>query len=276
MMKLGYLTNYSEDEVCFASEVGFTSLSLSAGPGSALDATKLTPEEADGIRKVMKRNGITISAIGHYTNPLDPVENKRREITDYLLKAIDVCEMLGVEVFTTFPGRGTGTHVEECISLFKEIWSPIVEKAEAKGVRIAFENCHGGGGSRPADWDAMFDAIPSDTIGLEFDPSHLFWLGIDHLMAVREYGKRIYHIHAKDTEILEDTLARVGILGQGWWRFRIPGWGDIDWQMFISALLDVGYDGALSIEHEDPVFEGKRRREGLILGYKHLSQFICL
>ncbi|RKY75234.1 sugar phosphate isomerase/epimerase [candidate division KSB1 bacterium] len=276
VMKLGFLTNYSEDEVKFAAEVGFTSLSLAAGPGSALDAQKLTPKEAEQIHKTMEAHGLVISAIGHYSNPLHPDKAKRKEESEYLLKAMDVCKMLGVGVFTCFPGGGEGVGVEKNVALFKEVWLPIVEKASKNGVKIAFENCPGGGGVRPVDWDAMFDAIPGETIGLEFDPSHLFWQGIDYIKAVRDYGDRIYHIHAKDTEIIDDVLAREGILGHGWWRFRIPGWGDIDWQEFISTLIDVGYDWALSIEHEDPVFHGERRPEGLILGFKHLSQFICL
>jgi len=273
-MKLGFLTNYSEDEVKFAAEVGFTSMSLQAGPGSALDATKLSPQDAEKIRKTFDKYGITISAIGYYSNPLDP--KREKEETSYLLKAMDLCEMLGVKVFTGFPGRSEGKDVSENIERFKEVWSPIVEKASKKGVKIAFENCPGGGGTRPVDWEAMFDAIPSETIGLELDPSHLLWQGIDHIKAVYDFGDRIYHIHAKDTQILTDVLAREGIQGKGWWRFRIPGWGDIDWQEFISALVDVGYDWALSIEHEDPVFEKERRREGLVLGFKHLSQFIYL
>ena len=261
-------------EVCLPGGV-HQSVLLSRS-GSALDATKLTPKEADKIKKTAHKHRIYISAIGHYSNPLDPDRTKGQQVAEYLLTALDVCEMLGVKVFTSFPGKGEEGSVEQSIALFKEVWSPIVEKASRKGIKIAFENCHGGGGSRPADWDAMFDVIPSETLGLELDPSHLFWLDIDHIQAVKDYGSRIHHVHAKDTEIREDILAREGIVGKGWWRFRIPGWGDIDWQQFISALSDVGYDEALSIEHEDPVFEGERRKEGLILGFKHLSQFICL
>lgn len=275
-MKLGFLTNYAEEEVKFASEVGFTSLSFNARPGTSLEPGKVTPEEIEKIKETVKRYGIYISAIGYYANPLDPDKEKRRETIDYLLKVLDICKMLDVKVFTGFPGRGAGISVKENISLFKEVFSSIVEKATDNGIKIAFENCHGGGASSPDDWEAIFEAIPSTTLGLEMDPSHLVWQGIDYIKAIYDFGERIYHVHAKDTQILQDILDRKGILGKGWWRFRIPGWGDIDWNQFISALVDVGYDGAISIEHEDPVFSGKRRKEGLILGFKHLSQFMVL
>lgn len=275
-MKLGFLTSYSENVVKFASEIGFTSLSLQGGPGSTLDATKLTAEDKKRVREVAKKYGITISALGWYTNPLDPNESKRKEIQDYLMKLFDLCKELGVGVYTGFPGGGTTGSVANQGTLFKEVWAPLVDKAEACGIKIAFENCRGGGASRPADWDEMFRQISSPVLGLELDPSHLVLQFIDYLAAVRDYGGRIHHIHAKDTEIRGHILAREGIYGHGWWRFRIPGWGDIDWQKFIAALLDVGYDGAISIEHEDPVFHGERFNEGLILGFKHLSRFIKL
>ncbi len=78
----------------------------------------------------------------------------------------------------------------------------------------------------------------------------------------------------QDTEMLRNNLAREGIYGDNWWRYRIPGWGDIDWQKFIATLYDIDYQGDIAIEHEDPVFGGKKRDEGLKLGYNHLSLWV--
>ena len=110
----------------------------------------------------------------------------------------------------------------------------------------------------------MFEAVPSKALGLEIDPSHMVWLGIDYVKAVRDYGNRIYHAHAKDMEIVRPALGRVGIYGQafgkpdgfghGWWRARTPGWGEVNWPAFITALIEVGYQGNIDIEHEDDVF----------------------
>jgi sugar phosphate isomerase/epimerase len=120
---------------------------------------------------------------------------------------------------------------------------------------------------------------------LNFDPSHLYWLGIDPIQALKDYSEKIFHAHAKDTEIIPEGEYRYGIAGKqidpepwksGWWRYRIPGLGEIDWNIFISTLQEYGYDQFLSIEHEDPVWEGSEEKikAGLKLGYKHLSQFV--
>jgi len=105
----------------------------------------------------------------------------------------------------------------------------------------------------PAAWDAMFEAFPGGTLGLNLDPSHLHWLGIDIERAVRDYGDRIFHVHAKDTEIVGDELYRRSILslGVGWQKGRMPGRGEIDWAGFVGALRDAGYDGVVSVENED-------------------------
>jgi len=121
----------------------------------------------------------------------------------------------------------------------------------------------------------MFKVIPSKALGLEFDPSHLVFQFIDYLDAARKFGSRIYHTHCKDTEILYDRLGYVGYTGEGWWRFRMPGLGDVDWKRLITTLQDVGYDYVLSIEHEDPLYHGEEGfRKGLVVARRHLAQFL--
>ena len=162
-----------------------------------------------------------------------------------------------------------------------------------EGTNIAFS---------PEVWDAMFEAVPSDALGLEIDPSHMVWLGIDYVKAVQGLRQRIFHAHAKDMEIVQAPRSHaVGIYGQafgkpegfghGWWRARTPGWGQVDWPAFITALIEVGYQGNIDIEHEDDVFaaaefgkvesEGdivanySTERKGLQLGFNHLSALIA-
>ena len=153
----------------------------------------------------------------------------------------------------------------------------------------------------PEVWDEMYKVVPSKALGIELDPSHMVWQGIDYIQAIYDYGDRIFHIHAKDMEINRRVLNRVGILGQafgetiglghGWWRARLPGWGEIDWPKFITALIEVNYRGNIDIEHEDDVFAAAHAKEkidtesgivdaygreekGLILGYNTLSKLI--
>ena len=152
--------------------------------------------------------------------------------------------------------------VAENIRQFREVFTPLAAYAEERGVRIAFETAARGGGEgnlahNPDLWDRLFDAVPSPALGLSFDPSHLVWLHIPNIPdVVRAYGSRIYHFDGKDTEILPAVLARQGILGSGWWRYRLPGLGALDWRAVLSALKDTGYDGVISIENEDPLFLG--------------------
>lgn len=282
-MRIGFLTDYSEEIVRWASEVGFGSLELGAGPGSALDAEKLTSRDIDEVRRICDKHNIQISALGFYPNHLDPDEERRKKISQYFLKLLDVAAEMDVRVVCTFAGRVPDLSIEENIPIFKEVFLPYLEKAEKRNVKIALENCPMMGGHpfrgvniafTPEAWEMIFSAVDSSYLGLEYDPSHLLWLQADYIQAIRDFGDRIFHVHAKDTEIFYSKLGKATIYGSGWWRYRIPGWGEVDWQAVVSALLDVGYEGNLDIEHEDPVFHGPRFKEGLLLGLKHLSQFV--
>jgi sugar phosphate isomerase/epimerase len=159
----------------------------------------------------------------------------------------------------------------------------VADLAEKRGMKIAFENwmsVHGKlphtpiniGGS-PGTWDDMFGAVPSKALGIEFDPSHLYWQGIDHVRALKEFADRVYHVHAKDTEMILENRYRYGINGDIF-RFRIPGYGEINWFEFISALDEIGYAGGVAIEHEDPIYSGDRFDEGLVRGHHVLDPII--
>jgi sugar phosphate isomerase/epimerase len=148
------------------------------------------------------------------------------------------------------------------------VWPRLVAHAEDRGVNTAIENCPmifswdewpGGTNlaSTPAAWDEMFSLVPSERFGLNLDPSHLVWLMIDYERVVRDYAPRIPHVHAKDMEIDRDGLYRYGSAAQGigWQIPRLPGLGEVRWNRFLGQLYRVGYDGVVSVEHEDRAFE---------------------
>ena len=148
------------------------------------------------------------------------------------------------------------------------VWPDIVRFAQDQGVRITFENCpmifstdEWPGGHNiaysPYIWRRILEAW-GDTVGLNFDPSHLVWLMIDQARFIREFGPHILHFQAKDVMIDRDGLYERGTLsgGIGWQVPRIPGLGDAPWAEIFSALYRIGYDGPIIIEHEDKVFEG--------------------
>jgi sugar phosphate isomerase/epimerase len=128
----------------------------------------------------------------------------------------------------------------------------------------------------PAVWQALFDSIPSPHLGLNFDPSHLVWQHIDHVRCVRDFGPRIFHVHAKDTRIDHDRLYATGILGLGWHSAKLPGLGDVAWGPLFAALTDVGYRGPVCIEVEDRAYEGSLsdRKRALRQSKRFLEQWV--
>jgi sugar phosphate isomerase/epimerase len=123
---------------------------------------------------------------------------------------------------------------------------------------------------------------------LNFDPSHLMWIGIDPVEAVRPYVDRIPHAQAKDIQLFAGQRNRYGYYGKsierpddnpwdvGWWRYRVPGLGEVDWVRLVDAMYEGGFDGVLSVEHEDPVWGGTEDRieVGLEIAYRTLRPLL--
>jgi sugar phosphate isomerase/epimerase len=242
-----------------------------------LDLDAILRDGPGPIQELLGSHGVTITSIAPMLNLLTADLSLREERITALRQAIDASVVLGVATVVTYGGSAFGMNfygspgqrpdhpsnrVAENVAQFREVYAPLAAYAEERGVRIAFETAARGGGEgnvahNPELWEMMFDAVPSPALGLSFDPSHLIWLHIPNVPdVVRAYGARIYHVDGKDTEILPAVLARQGILGSGWWRYRLPGLGALDWRDIFSALMDVGYDGPVAIENEDPLFLG--------------------
>jgi sugar phosphate isomerase/epimerase len=232
---------------------------------SHIDVERL---DAGRVRDVIERNGLEISSLAYYPNNLDPDPETRRAANAHLKRVIDAAAELGVPTVGTFAGRDKTKNVPDNFREFRKVWPRLVDYAESRDVRIAIENCPmifswdewpGGTNlaSTPAAWDEMFSIVPSPSFGLNLDPSHLVWLMIDYERVVRDYASRILHVHAKDMEIDGDGLYRNGTLslGMGWQVPRLPGLGQVDWGRFLAALYRAGYDGVVSVEHEDRSFE---------------------
>ncbi|MDK1031500.1 MAG: sugar phosphate isomerase/epimerase family protein [Planctomycetia bacterium] len=282
-MQLGFQTIFSEENVRGAAQWGFDSIEVHSisWDENEISTRRGRKRIAESVRDILERYGITISAIALYDAPMSAKDRLRRFRT-----RIELCNELGVECLATLAGNDTEKTLDENLVIYKKMFTTVAGWAEGAGVKIAFENWPGirspfppaksvNLAFTPDVWEKMFHAVHSDALGLEFDPSHFVWQGMDYLAAVRKFASRIYHVHGKDTEIREDVLSRVGIFGKGWWRYRIPGFGRVDWPAFISTLKEVGYDGAVTVENEDPVFCGPRSLEGIRLGYNHLRPLIC-
>jgi len=268
-MRLGFVTHWAEERIALASSLGFDGVEIGIGWGGALHPESATDDECKAARAVLDKHGVAALTVlwgENQTELDDPVKRFKR--------VVKMAKLLGTSVVTT-NCWAPGTTLKEQHAWAAKFWAKCAKVAEDGGVRVGFENCPHGGHNymrTPATFAAFFDAVPSPVMGLEFDPSHLVFQFIDPVSEIRAFGDRIYAFHAKDTQILDDELQRVGVSGENWWRFRVPGYGDIDWRAIFIALSDVNYTGDIIVEHEDPVFGGP---EGLALAAQHLRPFIA-
>jgi sugar phosphate isomerase/epimerase len=278
-MKLGFLTG-ERTHIAKAAQLGFDAIELQVSalgdPTVAIDRALL-----EHVQQECAAHSISITALAYYDLAFKPLATE--ELLATYRRIFDAAQLLGVPVVASMSGFDAARDWEGNIALFASRFTPIAADAEDRGLKIAFENWMGfwgrlpfrpvNMGGSPDTWDAWFSAVPSPAIGIEFDPSHLYWQGIDHVRALREYKDRVYHVHAKDTELLPEQRYRAGINGD-FFRFRIPGYGEINWAVFISTLDEIGYSGGVAIEHEDPIYSGVRFDEGLIRGWQTLHPLI--
>jgi len=189
----------------------------------------------------------------------------QEQLAGQVIAAIDTAAAQKIPTITSLVGRCPDLNGDDNVALFRDLFTPLAAHAEKQGVKLAFENWPRNNtmfGTTPETWDAMFNAVPSPALGLCYDPSHLLWQGIEYIQPIWDFRDRIYHAHAKDTEILAAGRDRYGIFGrqlsatqpESWWRYRLPGYGAVDWPRYLDTLYQVGYDAVLAVEHEDPVW----------------------
>jgi len=249
----------------------------------------LDQARADRVKELLQQAGVAISGLGYYPNPLAPDSEEAKTCIEHLKKVIQAAPLLGVEVVNTFIGRDWTRSVEDNWPRFQEVWPPLVKLAEDHGVRIGIENCpmffgndEWPGGKNlahaPAIWRRMFEAIPSSSFGLNYDPSHLLWQQIDCARPLYEFGDRIFHVHAKDARVEHERLNDMGVLATplAWHTPKLPGLGEVPWGKFFSALTDVGYRGPVCIEVEDRAYEEDldSRKRALRQSRNFLSQYV--
>jgi sugar phosphate isomerase/epimerase len=282
LMKLGFFTAILpdlsfEDVLEFAARNNFACLEVACWPaGKAerkfagvthIDVHDLTKDRAEDINALCQRHGVSLSALGFYPNPLDPDPTASKKAIDHFKKVILAAQRLGLRNANTFIGRDWTRTVDENWPRFLKIWKPIISFAEDHGVKIGIENCpmyftrdEWPGGKNlatsPVIWRRMFNDIPSDNFGLNYDPSHFVLQHMDPLSPLREFKDKLFHTHAKDLSVHPDKLNKVGIFAfpKEWHAPRIPGFGDIDWARFMGKLYEIGYDGPVCIEIEDDTF----------------------
>lgn len=263
----------------------------------------LRPGRASALRQAVEARGLSISAVGNHADsqliggphhadtdtifrgsaPEKIAHGKRR-----LLDTARVASELGVGTVVGFTGcedwsrwfpwpDAEGWH--KMLAPFVDTWSPLLDQFGRLGVRFAHEP-H----PKQLVYDLETAALVTDALGrrpewgFNLDAANLSLAGVEPAAFVQALPDRIYHVHAKDLEIVQHNVARSGLSAQGAWdrpdrgvRFRIPGWGNVAWKTLLSQLQLANYTGAISIEHEDPILG---RDEGVEKAIDYLRPLI--
>lgn len=279
-MEIGFLTapfgkENLEQILYFAADNGFSKIEILSVPGGIhIQPDEVLSDHGKKLKQLFKSTGVTPSSYACYSNVLDENPERRQSIRQYMKNLILVAELTEVDIVCTIAGMPVSgkTKMQTIEEDAAEYFQQLCDFASKHGVKIALENWFATNLQHLEHWKKLFQLVPAKNFGLNFDPSHLVHQGIDYLASVDEFSDRIFHTHAKDCEINEHLLRRIGNRENGWWRYVIPGSGVIRWGEYICRLRKIGYNGVLSIEHEDSSIG---REQGFILGKKYLSQFIA-
>ncbi len=285
--KLGVTARYSEANIAFLRQEEFTSVQLGVENG-ILDPS-MPDERIERIRQSVSGAGLYLSSLLMIQNHIAPDAAARERAISEFRGAIQLAGKMGVPYVSTssgtLPGRPLAEQVREIVRVYTDSYFPLCQQHK---VRILWEPWAGGPNiaTGPVGYDALFGAFGnSPYVGLQYDPSHLAWQMMDPIQAARDYVDHIYDVHLKDTEIMWPVLRRTGINPPApvrWWRFRLPGFGCVDWKAFFTVLMDAGYQGAMNIEHEDelyyPPYAGNDFTEpfktGLQIAHRYLRQYV--
>ena len=303
-MKLGLVSaildgwNF-EEMIDTVSEMGFSCVEAACWPQgkaerryagvSHIDVDGLDDEKAAYILDYCRKKQAELSSLAFYPNTMDADLEKRAHNIEHLKKVIAASTKLGVNMVTTFIGRDQNKSVEENIEIFKEVWPEIIAFAAERNVKVAIENCpmlfgrdQWPGGQNlmttPVIWRRLFEIANSDYFGLNYDPSHFVWQQMDYIQPLYEFKDKIFHVHFKDIKLYPEKLRECGIMAHplDYMAPKLPGYGDVNWGKYVSALTDIGYDGPACIEVEDRAFESSREKilDSIRISGRYMSQFV--
>jgi sugar phosphate isomerase/epimerase len=278
--KLGVLGPYTPNNVAFANAQGFTNMILSGMPHAPVE----------DIHATLQKYSMHVSAFQITVNHIDPDPAKRAKINSDFVAAIEMAGKLGVPYIGSASGKDRSKsfpqQIDEIVRVYNDKY---FQACERNHVRILWEPWPEGPNlaTSPVGFEALFKGFDnSPLVGLQYDPSHLVRQFMDPIQTARDFVDKIYDVHLKDTEILWPILRAGGITpvnGAHWWRYRIPGMGSINWREFFSVLQDVGYNGAMSIEQEDPLYGADNNpgpdfseefKVGFVMAKRYLAQYV--
>lgn len=306
-MKIGIVANILQDKpleeaLDYFRKMGIQTIEPGCGGyagKSHVDPAALLADSGklEEVKKMIEDSGLTISALSCHGNPIHPDKKRAEEYDADMRRAVLLCEKLGIDTITCFSGCAgdcpeakypnwvTCSWPDDYLKILEYQWEQVlipywkefVAFAKEKGVtKIALE-LHPGFMVYNTETLKRLRAAAGSEIGANFDPSHLLWQGMEPSVVIRELKDCIYHVHAKDVKVDPVNKAKNGVLDTKHyseeidrsWIFRTIGYGnDLSyWRDIFSALRMIGYDGAVSIEHEDSLinrFEGLKKAVEII------------
>jgi len=294
-IRIGTLVNRNMQSAEYIRQIlpyGFESFSITFWQTvKNIDFAKL----ADEVNSVLDGSGAIISSLGVFGNPLekDPLDI---ETLEGFKQCIDNAHLFGCDIVAGFTGRLRGLPIHKSLPRFKEVWGELAARAADKGVRIAFENCDMGGtwqsgdwniAHNPLAWDMMFNEVPAENLGLEWEPCHQMVSLIDPMPQLRQWVSKMFHVHGKDATIHWDVVRKYGVhsavhedialgaveqFAPPFAYHRTPGFGDSNWTDIISELRKGGFKGCIDIEGwHDPVYKDELEMTGQVHALNYLK-----
>lgn len=279
-IRIGTLACKGKDTPAYIRQIlphGFESFQINFGETIGdVDLKKLATEVKRTIDE--SGSGAVVSSLGVFGNP---IENK--QTAKDFGRAIDAAHLFGCNLVCGFAGCLDAKPVPDAMKGYRKTWAPLAARAADRGVRIAFENCDMGGNwtaaryniaHAPTAWEMMFNEVPADNVGLEWEPCHQMVSLIDPLPQLKKWVHKIFHVHGKDATIDWAQLRSTGLRGGKQWVWhRTPGFGDTNWTDVISILRMHKWTGSIDIEGwHDPVYKGDLEMTGQVHALNYLKQ----
>jgi sugar phosphate isomerase/epimerase len=252
----------------------------------AIDLIRATAADVQTLKSAgLALGSVDLLQMGEITHP---DIGKRREIIAANVAYVKEATSLGASIFFTVVGGDAAKKRGENYRIAVESFSPIAEAAAAAGGTLVIEGYPGRAPNlpmlctTPETYRALLKDLPRGT-AVNYDPSHLVRLGVDHVRFLKEFIGSVRHVHAKDTEIFPEAIYELGLyqpsafqnghgFGEHAWRYAIPGKGIVRWGEIFSILKSAGYRGVVSVELEDENFNGSESGEkaGLVQSLEFL------
>jgi sugar phosphate isomerase/epimerase len=280
-MKVAFYTSTLGDQpvnevIQWAQQAGFD--------GIEIDVNRHLSDSPGTIIELARCAELDVPSITLFGNLLHSDQAERERIRSRARAIAKEAINARVPTLVLFPGRNEqadeASNYEDIAGFLNELASLSTDGS----FRIALENWPGMHkdfvATTPLGWGKLFSRIEYPNVGIEFDPSHLLWQGIDPYQAAAEVRDRIFLLHGKDTKLFSDRVQSVGYCGN-WWEYRLPGRGELNWKQFLTfAKEKLGFDGYVSIEHEDreyawPNGDVETRKKGFAYGLSQLRQALA-